>query len=368
MPAIEIEAIPDFLKGFEVEEDGTFTGPVDKSTDNTEVIKEDSLDNLKKELEIQDNPVVEDTKVDEPVADKTERPVENIEESPSVKVFLDAMIESNILSVPEGTELEDTPEALVEAFEHTVSSKVQDGIDRYKEDIPELGKQFLEYIEKGGDPKKFIEAQNDPLDLQALDLTNEDDQKAVIEELLINQCYDADEIKETLQDYEDGLLLEKQSKIAVKKLEKAYEANRQNLMAEQDKVVKQREKEANDYISTVQTTINSATEIAGLAVSDKDKKDFESYLLRRDKDGYTQYQKDINNDPLNTQLKLAYLAFKKYDFSGVAKQAESTAAKKLRDAINQKKETTVKGQSQEPKVTGSDFSGFNKFAQNMKKN
>jgi hypothetical protein len=376
MPELTIEPIPDFLKDITIEAPAdTIDGKAkevkdakDKLADIVEPIK--SLEELKKELEAEEEDKIsedKDSKEEKKEEKDKQEEVETAEPEYSFKPFIDIMAESGILDLEEGTEVGDTAEDLVQAFESTVTNRVIEGIDSYKESVPELGRRFLEYLEKGGDPKRFIEAQSGPIDLTTIDISDEGNQKIVLREYLKTQDYTLDEIKETLQDYEDGLLLEKQAKLAVKKLEKIQEQQTAILIKEQENEAQRRETEFNTYVSSVENLVKQSKELAGLELSDKDRKEFTDYLFKRDKLGLTSYQKELQEDPIKTQTELAYLKFKKYDFAKVAKKAENSAAKKFRDTVVSKSETTVKGNTADTNTKPADLSAFQKMFNNMKK-
>lgn len=381
---IKVETTPDFLKDFMIEAPAETIENKEKEVEeakdklkNTEIHKETikSLEELQKELEEQEKPEdkespedkikkEKETKVEDKEEDKVEDEDEKFEFS--FKPFIETMSESGVLDIPEGVEIGETAEDLVEAFESTVNGRIVNGINEYKESIPELGQQFLDYLEKGGDPRKFLEAQSEPMDFSSLDLTDESTQKNVVREFLKSQDYTTEEIKEMLQDYEDSMLLEKQAKLAVKKLEKIQEKQTEILIKQQEIEVKQREQSLAEYVGTVKKLIKDSKEIAGLEVTDAEKKQVEDYLFKRDKTGLTQYQKELNEDPIKTQLELAFLKFKKYDFAKVAKKAQNSAAAKIRNSIVAKTETTVKGDSANQNQKA-DFSAFESMFNRMKK-
>lgn len=362
---------PDFFKDFEIESP---TEVIENQTTEIEKLKEQlenpeetikSLEELQKELEVEDKPKEEDKKEEVKVEEQDK--VETADPEYSFKPFIEIMAESGVLDLPKGSEIGETAEDLVEAFETTVNSRISEGIEQYKDSVPDLGKQFLEYLENGGDPKRFIEAATDTIDFATLDLTDEANQKLVIKEHLKLQGYTADEIKEEIQDYEDGLMLEKKAKMAAKKVEVVQGKRLEEEVKSQQKELKEREKALNVYVSDIQKLIKESKEIAGLQVEEADKKDFEAYLFKRDKAGLTQYQKDLNENPNKTQVELAYLKYKKYDFAKAAKKGENTAAKKIRDSIVTKSETTIKGSTAEQPAGKTDLTAFEKMFKNMQK-
>lgn len=367
---LKINNDPDFFKDFIIEDPATKVADAEKEIkekkEELEIEKVEAIKNIE-ELEKELTKVEEPEDKKEETTETKEEVEETKEEEYSFKPFMDIMIEHGVLDKVEGEELGETAEDLAEAFETTVTNRVIDGIDEYKDSIPELGKQFLEYLEKGGDPSKFIEAQSGPIDFATLDLTDESNQKNILREYLKIQGYTYEEIKETLQDYEDGIILEKQAKLAVKKLEKIQEKQTEILLKQQEEEVKQREKSLNEYVSNVQHIIKDSKTLAGLELTDKDRKEFEPYLFRKGKDGLTQYQRDLGENPVLTQAELAFLKFKKYDFAKAIKKGENEAAKKIRAAVINKSETTVKGGNTGDTTTKADFSAFETLMKNMRK-
>lgn len=299
---------------------------------------------------------VENDEVEE-VEDNSE-----VEEGFSYKAFLSHLNEEGVVSFEDSDDVEDKVEVVYES----ISNTIKQGINSYKESIPETGKKFLEYLEKGGDVDKFIETLSRPLDLQTLDLESEADQEKVVREFLKNQDYSADEINETITDYKDSLILDKQAKVASKKLEKTFEKRNENLLREQEELSNQRANQINEYINAVSSTIDNSTSFAGLEVPKAEKDTFKRYLLARDKEGLTAYEKEIQEDPIKTQLELAYLKFKKFDFGAAKKQGETEATKKLNWKLKTNDGTVKGGKSTDRVKNESDFSAFEMFKSRQK--
>lgn len=230
-------------------------------------------------------------------------------------------------------ELEDDVEDTPEALELAVRKTVENSISAYKESIPDVGKQFLDYLEKGGDPYKFLETVNTNIDYKTLDLDDEDNQKLVLREYFKTQDWTQEEIDDAIADYEEGLILKKRAEKAVKDLEKIHSRRIQELQAEQEQIIAERVKQHEEYINTIKNTIHSSNQIAGLQITDAEKAQFEKYLLETDKDGLTRYAREIQENPIQTQIELAYLKFKKFDFSKVAKEIRTKETRNFKRKI-----------------------------------
>lgn len=285
----------------------------------------------------------EEEESDEEISEDTSQATAQESDSDySFKALATYLSDEGIIDFEDSADLEDTPEVLFQSVQKTIEAEIKN----YKDSIPEVGKKFLDYIEKGGDPSKFIEAAAQPLDFKSLDLEDTNVQKQVVSEYLKSQEYTQEEIDDLLQDYEDSLILEKQATLAAKKLEKIHSKKLDQLTAEQEAVIEAQKEQATKYVNTLTSTIDSAEQLGGLEITKKDKDAFKAYLLQADKNGLTQYQKEVNEDPVKTQLELAYLKFKKFDFGKVAKTAKSDTAraifKKIKDT-----ESNPKGKAKE---------------------
>lgn len=275
----------------------------------------------------------------------------------SYKAFLSHLSEEGVVEFEDGEDIEDKVDIVYESVKKTI----EQGINSYKESIPEEGKKFLSYLEKGGDPKKYVETLQRPLDLDAVDLDSESDQELVMREFLKLSDFSEEEINETIADYKEGLILDKQSKVAAKKLEKVFEKRSQALLEEQEQVAHQRAEQYNTYVNTVNQTIDTSNAIAGLEITKAEKDSFRKYLLARDKDGLTPYEREYQENPIQTSLELAYLKFKKYDFGKAIKEGETLANKKLNWKLKQNDTNIKTGRTKVDTKQDADFSAFQAF-------
>lgn len=279
-------------------------------------------------------------------------------ESYSYKALLTHLDNEGLVEFEDSEDLEDSPELIFESVKKTIEK----GIEEYKNSIPDKAKNLIEYLEKGGDIDKYLETIQKPFDLKAIDLESESDQELVMREFLKTQDYTPEEINETINDAKESLILEKQAAIAAKKLDKIFSKKSEALIAEQEQAQELQKQQYTEYISNINNTIESSSELAGLPLTNKEKEAFKNYLLAVDKQGLTQYQKEVNENPIKTQLELAYLKFMKYDFSKAMKQGETKAVKKFKDVFK-RSETTVKtGRSaNEIESSNNDLSAFKAF-------
>lgn len=277
----------------------------------------------------------------------------------SFKALASVLSEEGLIDFEDKEDLEDTPEVLFESIKNTVNKEIQS----YKDSIPEKAKQIIEFMEKGGDLDEYLTSVQKPFDIKTLDLENENHQEKVVREYLKLQEYTQDEIDETITDYKDSLILEKQAKVATKQITKAYEKREQFLIEKVEQEQLQKQEQYNTYISTVNNTIDSAESLAGLPIDKSKRLEFKKYLLQADKEGLTQYAKEVAENPVQTQLELAYLKFLKFDFTNAVKAGETAATQKFKN-IFKSNETNIKTGKSVGETSSSELSAFEQFKKN----
>ena len=325
--------------------------------ENEETIQVQNLSDLEDPLDDEIDSIVEANKKkasakteeeseEEEVEDVVEEPQKEVEEESteeeteegeiSFKPLVEALAEKGILTFNPEDEFEDSDEGL----EKVISETIKTGIESYKETLPEVVQELTNYIELGGDPGTFLQAKANVTTLENVELDSEDTQEKVVRAYLANQDWSEEDINEAIEDYKDSLILEKEAKRALTKLKKIAEKEESELVERQRQIEANRRKEYEDYISTVKTTITKSKDIAGLPISEKDKQAFINYLTKADREGKTEYEKDLAKDYMNNSLALAYFKFKNFNFESIEKKAEQKVVKSLKSKMF--KPSTVK--------------------------
>jgi hypothetical protein len=363
---LEITASPDLLNEFLGQQEGApeVTEPTSVITDGgtqvTETITPKPAEGLEIMNELPEGFNTPDAADDTEGADDSNQGADETARDSSgysFKALAGYLSEEGIIDFEDAEGLEDSPEVLFESVKKTIDKQIQE----YKNSIPDKAKQLIDYLEKGGTVDNYINALTKPFDVSTLDLESESDQERAVREYLRLEDYSQEEIDEMVDTYSTALILDKQAKVAVKQLDKHYSKVEQNLLAQAAQEQEARQEQYQNYISTVNTTIDTADAIAGLPITPKEKADFKRYLLQADKEGFTPYAREVAEDPIKTQLELAYLKFMKYDFSKAIKVGETQAARKYKD-IFKSNETNIKtGKSIEEVSSNMDLSAFSQF-------
>jgi len=219
-----------------------------------------------------------------------------------------------------------------EGFQKIIQNEISKGIEKYKQDLDPLAQEFIEYVDKGGDPQKFVKATSD-VDFSKIDVKmisgKENLQKQLVAELMRREGFSQDEILSDIQDFVDGGLIGKRANRALSKLKTMQTSQRKSLLKEQETAALRKEEEHKTFLSSLKNDIDNREEIAGFSMGKK-KKDFYDYITKPDrKTGKTRLVMDSEKDE-DSQLKMAWLYYNKFDFTKIEKKARTKATSSLK--------------------------------------
>jgi hypothetical protein len=159
-------------------------------------------------------------------------------------------------------------------------------------------------------------------------------QENLVEQWLALQDHDPEEIAEKLESYKDGLLLEKEAKVALKKLKKyeysyqqqlAYEAEQRQLAAQQQYTA-----QVNQLKKEIETTESF---IPGVPLQKQDKEKLFMAITRRDRNGRTELENKMSSKEM--QLAVAQFVLQlEGKLDAVERKAFTKAAQKTKGIIN----------------------------------
>ncbi|QDP52773.1 MAG: hypothetical protein Unbinned838contig1000_24 [Prokaryotic dsDNA virus sp.] len=305
------------------------TDEVEHMDDDKEEKKEEekketlSADNL--EIAYKEEMVEEEDVAEESVAES------DSEEVSQLGVLANYLKEEGVIDFDD-EEFEDSEDGIKSLIEN----EIKKGVSKYKEDLPALAQEFIEYIDKGGDPQNFVKATSD-VDFSRIDPKmvkgKENLQKQLVAELMRREGFTQDEILSDIQDFVDGGLIEKRASRALSKLKSMQANERKDLLKKQEESAQAKEAEYTNFLTSLKDDIASREEIAGFPVSKKAKKDFYDYITKPDrKTGKTRLVMDSEADQ-DSQLKMAWLYYNKFDFSKVEKKARTKATSSLKASL-----------------------------------
>jgi hypothetical protein len=253
--------------------------------------------------------------------------------------------------------------------------KVEDIVDKLAEIVesnstPEFANEEIEKLDKfvrdGGDLRKYYEEiYETSLKVSDLDLSDIADQKRVIKQNLKNSGYTDTQIKRKLDRLEDAGVLQEEAEEAAELVEEFDRKKEEKLLKAQENVSMTRQKEQQKFVSDVQSTIKDLKEIAGIPISDIQRKELLRYTLVFGKDGKTEYQSEYDKDIAKNFIMSAF--FQKYNNSllkKVEKQGASSLAKELQQRLAQKGKRIKKSTGQSD---AGDMDGFDAFSKQLRR-
>ena len=306
-------------------EDGTKKdGTVDSTEDNSQ-IPDEVLNNTSTNTTTQVEQQVED------VEEETEEPADaDIHEAEQVGLLFDAVAESlgwNIADIDE----KDRPLTVEGLRDYLVETVNQNSVPHYAD---ERVQALDEYIKNGGKFEDFYSVQKEALTLDSIDLEDENNQKAVVRELLKHDGYTEDQIKKRLSRYEDADMLYEESEDALERLKNIRKKEAEQAAQQQEEAARINAEQQREFFNTVTKDISQLSDIRGIAIPKEDRRALFDYIFKVDQDGVSQYQKDFNKNLSKNLIESAYFTMKADALiSSAKKSGESSAADKLRKML-----------------------------------
>lgn len=159
-------------------------------------------------------------------------------------------------------------------------------------------------------------------------------QENLVGQWLALQDHDPQEIKEKLESYKDGLLLEKEAKIALKKLKKYEYSYQQQLAYEAEQRQAIAQQQYNAQINQLKRDIDLADGfIPGVPLQKQDKEKLFMAITRRDRNGRTELENRMSSKEM--QLAVAQFVMQlEGKLDAVERKAYTKAAQKTKSVIN----------------------------------
>lgn len=274
-------------------------------------------------------PIVEPDNTNEDQDDEDPTDADVIE-AQQVGLLFDALGESLGWNMDEIDE-KNRPLTVHQLTEYMRDVVTENSVPEYADDrVRELD----EYIKNGGNFEDFYQKQQEAITLDDIDLEDENNQKAVVRELLQRSGYSNEQITKKISRYEDSDMLYEESQDALDRLKQIRMADVEAAKQQQEEYAKQQEEESRKFFNTVTNDINSLTDIRGIAIPKEDRKALFDYIFKVDQNGQSQYTKDFNKNLSKNLIESAYFTMNADKFVSSAKATgETSATEKLRKML-----------------------------------
>ena len=323
------------------------TNPSNANDDDSE-IPQSVLDRMDKKSK--DEPVQEPT---DDTIDNTEDPSDpsdaDVNEAQQVGLLFDAIGESFGWNMDDIKE-EDRPLTVDDLTNYMREVVQQNSVPQYAD---ERIQQLDEYVKNGGKFEDFYGKQQQSLSYDNIDMEDEDNQKAVVSELLRYNGYTDDQIKNKISRYEDADMLEEESADALDMLKQIKQRELEMAQQQQAAYLQQQEEQSKQFYDDCMNQIKSLSSIRGVQIPKEDRAKLADYIFNVDQDGISKFQRDYNNKDnfINNLITTAYITMKGDSFISTAKRdGESSATEKLRKMLrHQAKNHTAYNVEDKPK-------------------
>ena len=323
------------------------TNPSNINDDDSEIPQDvlDRMDGKPKEEPVQEpaNATVDNTE------DAQEPSDADVHEAQQVGLLFDAIGESFGWNMDDIKE-EDRPLTVDDLTNYMREVVQQNSVPQYAD---ERIQQLDEYVKNGGKFEDFYGKQQQSLSYDNMDMEDEDNQKAVVSELLRYSGYTDDQIKNKISRYEDADMLEEESADALDRLKQIKQHELEMAQQQQAAYLQQQEEQSKQFYNDCMNQIKSLSSIRGVQIPKEDRAKLADYIFNVDQNGVSKFQRDYNNKDnfINNLLTTAYITMKGDSFVSTAKRdGESSATEKLRKMLrHQAKNHTAYNVEDKPK-------------------
>ena len=318
------DAIEDFKNNLEDEE--KIEDPVVarmKKEKNIKTEQEESTEEETKEPEEEEEPVKKTKTTTKPKQQEEQEEQQEednqSEESEMVTGFFNAIAEKLGW---EGVTEDETPNTVEDLINYFSDIIEQESKPQYASEEVEALDNF---VKQGGDLKEYLKV-DAQINLDNIDLDDENNQKLVVRQLLLEKGFSEKQVNKKIEKYIDAGLLEDEAQDAVEDLKELNEQKKEQLLKEQKIAYDNYVKRQRVFYDNVVNEIKNLNNIRGIAIPEKDKRVLIDYILKPDSDGMTKYQKDYRKGGIKNLIESAYFTMNADKLINSAKREGNNSA------------------------------------------
>jgi hypothetical protein len=299
---------------------------VDTETPNAEETSEETTEETSEEIQ------EDDTEAEAP-NDALQEAADSLEEGEESEASIISTLKERLGYEIEG-DFEDDYDGIAGLTKAMAEKIAEEQFRSVFQSFPDI-QEYLNYRVSGGDPDKFFKVAAKEIDFGKLALNKEDKgmQRKVVESFMQMQGFEAEEITEAIQDYEDAGILLKNSERAVKKLAAHQVKQKESLVQEQQQQAQETAKQTQETWGQIGSIINKGR-LRDFTIPESDKKRFYNWMATPiDNNGRSQRLIDREKLDQESILAMEYLMYKGLDISKLVsakvntKQAASLKSK-----------------------------------------
>jgi hypothetical protein len=225
-----------------------------------------------------------------------------------------------------------------------------------------------DFVTQGGKLSDYFQTKGE-LDLDAIDLNMEFNQKAIVTEFLKEEGYNQSQIDKKIKRYDESGILEEEALEAKDSLSKIRQKKADKLLQEQKEIQDHTLKQQQQFYNDVSSTIDKLDNIKGIKPTATQKNKLKDALLKVDKEGKTLYHKMYSEDPITNLIESAFFTLNKDTIlKDLTKKAESKATQNLKKKLETKTKRGKNSGSYDEDYTSSkaDHSALDTFSNFIK--
>lgn len=244
---------------------------------------------------------------------------------------------------------EDSPQGLVDYTKAVGEQIAKTRVDALFGAYPEM-QEYFEYRQNGGDPAKYFETKYPELDYGTITEIASDDydlQERIVRESLTLQGLSDEDVKEAVEDFRQGGLLQKQAERSLKALQRIQKQEKTQIVEQQKVAAEAEKKQIEEFWTKTKEVVDKATSFDGISIPEKEKGAFFDFISKPQAQygGMSERDHLASNMTLEERLMLDALIFqtKKKGIKLpdlIDKKASTKSARGLRERLRNSKEST----------------------------
>lgn len=244
-------------------------------------------------------PVEEEDDEEEPEDHDNEIDDEDEKEDTPASLLFDAVAEGLGLELGEDEEKPRDVESMVKYFIDLIN---EESTPIYaSEEI----KMLDDYVRNGGNLADYFNNSSED-NYENFDISIESNQRKVVRDFLIEKGFSESQIQKKITKYVDADILEDEAADALEAMKEITEDKRKQLLEEQKKQQEKAVESQQKFVDDVVNEVKALDNIRGIPIPRKEKEALLAFILKRDSEGNTEFNKKYAENPIRNFLELAY--------------------------------------------------------------
>lgn len=240
---------------------------------------------------------------------------------------------------------EEIDDLIEDKFDDSVESKIEELFDG----LPDVVKQFNQYVINGGNPMDFINQVYNTT-TENIDDTSEQQQIKIVSQKLKAEGYDDDYIDSQIKFLQESGNLEKVAKKHINDIKKSQDEYKKELLQKQKEEEERIKNQIRENKREIENYVKNNTSVGDITLTKQDKKELSSYIndysyKLQNGSTITTMQKELFYDvPKNkiAMMQLAVLMRNRnedgtFNFDNIKKKVETQISKKIKEDVRRSK-------------------------------